>query len=105
MRRAIMGALACSGLLWLGAGCKVEAPREINVGTDYGRSRQTRIDSTQVPQTTSHAEARQELKKAYYRIGGLERENDRLRRKYEECKDKYDRVKDKYEDLKDQDDD
>jgi len=105
MRRTMMGALVCSGLVGLGAGCKVEAPREINVGTDYGRSRQARIDSTQVPQTTSHAEARQELRKAYYRIGQLERENNRLQRKYEECKDKYERVKDQYEDLKDRDDD
>jgi len=105
MRRAMMGALVCSGLVGLGAGCKVEAPREINVGTGYGRSRQARIDSTQIPQTATHAEARQELKKAYDRIGQLERENDRLRRKYEECKDKYDDVKDKYEDLKDRKDD
>lgn len=105
MRRAMMGALVCSGLVGLGAGCKVEAPREINVGTDYGRSRQARIDSTQVPSTASHAEARHELKKAYDRIGGLQRENDRLRRKYEECKDKYEREKDKYEDLKDKYDD
>ena len=105
MRRAMMGALVCSGLVGLGAGCKVEAPREINVGTDYGRSRQTRIDSTQVPATTSHAEARQELKKAYYRIGQLERDNERLQRKYDECKDKYERAKDKYEDLKDKYDD
>ena len=105
MRRAMMGALVCSGLVGLGAGCKVEAPREINVGTDYGRSRQARIDSTQVPSTASHAEARHELKKAYYRIGQLEREKDRLQRKYDECKDKYEREKDKYKDLKDKYDD
>lgn len=105
MRRAMMGALVCSGLLGLGTGCKVEAPREINVGTEYGRSREARVASTHVPPTSSHAEARQELKKAYYRIGELERENNRLRRKYEECKDKYERAKDKYEDLKDKYDD
>jgi len=104
MRRAMMGALVCSGLVGLGAGC-VEAPREINIGTDYGRSRQARIDSTQIPPTANHAEARQELKKAYYRIGQLEREKDRLQRKYDECKDKYEREKDKYKDLKDKYDD
>lgn len=104
MRRAMMGALMCFCLVALGVGC-VQAPREINVGTDYGRSRQTRIDSTQIPATSSHAEARQELKKAYYRIGQLERDNERLQRKYDECKDKYERAKDKYEDLKDKHDD
>ena len=98
MRRAMMGALLCSVLIGLGPGCKVEAPREINVGTGYGRSRQERIDSTQIPPTADHAEARRELRKAYDRIGQLQRENERLQRKYDECKHKYEDLKDKYDD-------
>jgi len=103
MLRPVFGVTLLAGLLWSAGGCaKVELPREINVGSGSSRER---VDSTKIPHTQNHSEARQELRKAYHRIGRLERDNDRLRRQRDDYKDKYKHQKDKYEDLKDKYDD
>ena len=60
--------LACA------AGCiSVKAPERINIGGSPP------VDSSRVPPTANHEEARRELAKAYQRIQELERENARLR--------------------------
>ena len=63
------------------------------------------LDSSQVPQTATHEEARAELVKAYRHIRYLEQQNARLREKRQdaledrdEYKRKYKRLKDKYDD-------
>ena len=63
------------------------------------------VDSSRVPPTATHEEARAELVKAYNHIRYLEHENARLREKRQdaledrdEYKRKYKRLKDKYDD-------
>ena len=63
------------------------------------------IDSTKIPKTRNHEEARAELRKAYKQIQYLEYENQKLKEKVEKEKDrgneykrKYKKLKDKYED-------
>ena len=87
--------------LWLPGCLNVDTPDEINIG---GGSRADRPPPN-VPQTSTHAEARDYLVKAYREIDRLKRENARLRKDRDEYKDKYDRYKDKYEDLKEKHDD
>jgi hypothetical protein len=71
--------------LCLGAGClKVDAPDEIKVASD-NRPPQ-KLDTSRVPPTDSHEEARAELAKAYEQIRYLEGQVDRYRRKYEDEK-------------------
>ena len=60
-------------------GClSIKAPERIEVGNS---SRPEPVDSSRIPPTTSHEQARQELAKAYQNIQYLERENQRLDRK------------------------
>ncbi len=88
----------CVGLV----GClNIDTPDEISIGAPSRADR----PPPNVPETTTHAEAREHLIKAYREIDRLKRENARLRRDRDEYKDKYDRYKDKYEDLKDKYDD
>ena len=56
--------------------------------------------SVEVPATSSHEEARLELRRAYARLNELESQNRRLERRARECKDKYDAMEEKYEKLK-----
>ncbi|MFQ6049259.1 MAG: hypothetical protein ACE5K7_07840 [Phycisphaerae bacterium] len=86
---------ALAATVWVMIGCmNIEAPREIRIGAG---PTQAELDSTRIPKTTSHEQARQELRKAYYRIGQLERENARLRQQRDEYKAKYKRLRDRYE--------
>ncbi len=87
------------GLLVPLVGCvQVETPREINIGSSPGAG--SRGDR-RPPKTSSHAEAREELHKAYDYISRLEDENRRLERKadrYErerdDCRDRLERYED-----------
>lgn len=93
--------LALPGLLSLGlaAGCvSVKAPDEINVG--YGK----RVDSSRVPPTSSHAEAREELALAYAEINRLEDKVADLREDVAELEEEnreLDRALERYEDRYD----
>ena len=99
MTRTIMGTVVLGWLTWMAAGCaNVQLPREINLGSG---SSQEKFDTTDIPVTKTHEEARVELRRAYHRIGQLERDKRRLDRRNQEYKDKYERCKEKYEDLKD----
>jgi hypothetical protein len=96
-----------AGLALAVAGCfSVKAPREINVG---GSSRPEPVDSSRIPATASHEEARAELHKAYAYIQWLERKNAELEEDKADCKrerDKYKRQRDEYKDrLEDREDD
>ena len=90
--------LAACGLFWATPGCvHVQAPEKIEVGG----GRAERVDSTRIPETASHAEARQELRKAYQYIQHLERDNGRLeaktkkyKRQRDECEDRLDKYED-----------
>ncbi len=64
-----------------------------------------RIDSTHVPPTNTHAEARRLLEEAYERNGYLEErcakleaENRKLEAERDEFEDRYEMLKDRYED-------
>jgi predicted RNase H-like nuclease (RuvC/YqgF family) len=88
-------------------GCvSVKAPREVNVGTS---ERPQRLDSTRIPHTASHEEARAELRKAYAYVQWLEKENAELeddKDEYKRERDKYKKDRDKYKDrLEDYEDD
>lgn len=84
-------------------GCvNVKAPDEVNIGSSRGRQP---IDTTRLPATRSHEEARQRLAEAYERIDYLEDrvrdlEDDKreLKDDREEYKRKYKRLKDRYDD-------
>lgn len=79
------------------AGCvSVKAPETITVGGHPGK-----IDSSRVPPTRNHEEARQLLSEAYERnryleakVARLEREKDELKEERDEYKRRYERAKD-----------
>lgn len=96
MRRIMMLTMA-AGLLSPGFGCvSVKAPERINVG-----SGSEPVDSRDIPRTSSHDEARYELRRAYGRIRDLEGENARLRRKADEYKHERDALEDRLEKYED----
>jgi len=83
--------LAVAALLAASAGCvSVKAPEKIEIGG----GRPEPVDSTRIPETSSHEQAREELRRAYENLQYLERENERLREKAE----KYKRERDQYKD-------
>ena len=90
--------LAAGCLLWAAVGCvSVTAPRSVEIGS----SRPEPVDSSRVPATASHEEARRELHKAYQNLQYLERENRQLeekaakyKRQRDECKDRLERYED-----------
>jgi len=91
MRRVWQMTLAAA-LLWGVTGCvSVEVPEKVVIG---GGSRAERPDSSRVPQTQTHAEARRELARAYDYMRRLERENKVLEAKASERKRERERVKD-----------
>ncbi|MCP4248701.1 MAG: hypothetical protein GY778_16775 [bacterium] len=103
MKTIIM--LASVGLMVVvTSGCvSVQAPERINIGP--GGPPPQNVDSSRVPPTTTHEEARAELVKAYDQIRYLEHRNHRLEDKLEDAKKdkeeykrKYKRLKDKYDD-------
>ena len=63
------------------------------------------LDSSQVPPTATHEEARAELIKAYKHVRYLEHQNARLREKHEDARQERDEYKRKYKRLKDKYDD
>ena len=91
--------LSATSLLLGLVGCvSVTAPERITVG---GGSRAEPVDSSRVPDTNSHEEARAELGKAYRYIRDLERQNahvDRKAKKYKRERDECEDRLEKYED-------
>jgi predicted RNase H-like nuclease (RuvC/YqgF family) len=86
-------------LLSAHAGClNVQAPERVYVG---GGPQPEKVDSSRVPETRTHEEARAELTKAYRQIQYLEHENQRLTRKLDDAKAKKEEAERKYEKLKD----
>jgi outer membrane murein-binding lipoprotein Lpp len=85
------------------AGCvNVKAPEQINVGSRPGRRS---LDTSSVPPTRSHLEARQKLAEAYDRIRYLEAKIDDLEEDKRELKEDRDDYKRKYKREKDRHDD
>lgn len=74
-------------------GClNVKAPEQINVGTHPQR-----VDSSRVPPTRSHEEARQLLARAYERNRYLEAKASELKRDNKKLKQERDEYKRRYE--------
>jgi len=116
MRTSLLTVCVCFAAA-MAAGCfSARAPENIYIG---GGPRSADVDSSTVPRTRTHEEAKAELVKAYQQIRYLEHENDRCmgkledaderaeeyEDKYEDLEDKYDDLEDKYEDLEDKYDD
>ena len=79
------------------AGCvSVKAPEKISIG-DHPH----RVDSTRVPRTRSHEEARQRLAEAHERIHYLEAKVTRLERDKEKLKTERDEYKRRYKSATD----
>jgi hypothetical protein len=98
--------IACScAVACLTVGCvSVRAPENIDIGSGQ-RSRPADVDSSRVPPTGSHEEARAELTKAYQQIQYLEDQLARCERKLHDARKKADKYERKYDDLKDKYDD
>jgi len=88
----LSGVIAC---IWACGCVQVRAPERIQIGSDPPPEH---IESTRIPPTASHEEARAELRKAYRQIAYLEHENDRLREKLDECEDHREALEDRYDD-------
>jgi len=90
MRHHVAGWVACASLLACVMGCvNVKAPEQIQIGDRPGR-----LDTSHVPPTRNHAEARQRLAEAYERNRYLEAKVDELERKNDQLEDECDRYKD-----------
>ncbi|MFH1419612.1 MAG: hypothetical protein ABII12_15150 [Planctomycetota bacterium] len=94
-------AAAFSAALFIGGCISVKAPEEINVGSQRRRP----ADTSRVPHTSSHEEARQKLAEAYEEIRHLENKARDLENDKRKCKRERDEYKDKYEHLRDRYDD
>ena len=96
--------LAClAAICGAAGGCvTVRAPEEIHIGNS---PQSAKVDSSHVPETTSHEQARAELITAYQQIRYLEHQNQRCREKLDDAKDRGDDYKRKYKRLKDKYDD
>jgi hypothetical protein len=102
MRKAAVAIGCVLGLLSV-TGCVNVTPPDVYIKADAQPPPD--IDSSKVPETRTHEEARQELVKAYSYIRYLERklaradeDRDRYKRERDEYKDKYKHLKDRYED-------
>ena len=101
MRTAIL--LGCLSLVcWTLAGCVAVRAPDVTINTG---PQPEQIDSSLVPPTDTHQEARAELVKAYNQIRYLEHRNARLRDKASEYREEREEYKRKYKRLKDRDDD
>ena len=80
----------------------VDAPDEVNIGSPRGRQP---IDTSRLPATRSHEEARQRLAEAYERIDYLEDKVRDLEDDKRELKDERDEYKHKYKREKKRHDD
>lgn len=90
-------AWGCLGLGLLVGCLNVQAPEKIEIGSGRGREP---IDTSRIPETRSHEEARQKLAEAYERIkylegkvNSLEKDKRELKKDKEDIKDKYEREK------------
>ncbi len=85
------------------AGClSVRAPENIQIGSG---PRSADVDSSTIPQTRTHEQAKAELVKAYQQIRYLEHQNDRCKDKLEDARERAEEYEDKYERLEDKYDD
>jgi predicted RNase H-like nuclease (RuvC/YqgF family) len=95
--------VALLGIMLGSAGClSVQGPEEINVSAG---NRPRRIESSHVPTTRSHEEARRRLAEAYERNQYLEHKVEKLERENRELKNERDEYKRKYKREKDRNDD
>jgi hypothetical protein len=102
MRTSLLTACVCL-VAALAAGCfSAKAPDNIYIG---GGPRSADVDSSTVPRTRTHEEAKAELVKAYQQIRYLEHERARCKDKLEDAEERADEYENKYEDLKDRHDD
>jgi len=91
---------------WMMVGCvSLKAPERIEVGS---RNAPPKVDSSKVPPTSNHAEARQRLAEAYQRnaylerrVADLEAKCDRYEEKYDEERDRRKACEDRLEDYED----
>ncbi len=74
-------------LLVAAVGC-IRAP-DISVDASGWGSRE-RVDTTRIPPTSNHEEAKTELRKAYREIERLRQDNEKLKRKNKELEKKLD---------------
>lgn len=101
LTRGMMVALL--GVMLGGAGClSVRGPDEISVNAG---NRPRRIDSSHVPPTRDHEDARHMLAEAYERNRYLEHKVEKLEKKKRELKAERDEYKRKYKREKDRNDD
>lgn len=85
------------------SGCvSVKAPDEFYVANQGAPKR---VDSSRVPPTSTHEEARRLLTEAYERnqylemkVGKLEQENRKLEAERDDYEERFERLKDRYED-------
>jgi TolA-binding protein len=86
-------------LVALAAGCiSVGAPPEISVNTDVGR--REHVDTSSVPPTRDHEEARQRLAEAYSEIRSLRSKVDKLERDKKDLKRERDGFKQERDDCR-----
>jgi len=97
----VMAVILVAGISLTGC-INVKAPEEINVGSSPGRQP---IDTSRLPRTQSHEEARQKLAEAYQRIDYLEDKVRDLDKDKRELKDERDDYKRKYKREKKRHDD
>jgi hypothetical protein len=97
LRVWILLTTAC--LVCAASGCvSVKAPKEINIGSS---SPPEKVDSSRVPDTRNHEEARDELRKAYRYVRYLEEEVEQLEDKAKKYKRERDRCEDRLERYED----
>lgn len=95
--------VALLGIMLGSTGClSVQGPEEINVSAG---NRPRRIESSHVPSSRSHEEARRRLAEAYERNQYLEHKVEKLERENRELEDERDEYKRKYKREKDRNDD
>lgn len=89
-----------AAVLCMLTGClSVQAPDRVDVRV--GEQPPEDMDSSRVPATSTHAEARAELEKAYRYIAYLERRSEKLEEKSREYKEERDEYKKERDDCED----
>lgn len=82
MVRTLLSVMIGASLIGFLGCVTLKAPEKIEIGNVDSEP----VDSSRVPHTANHEEARRELARAYQRIQQLEHENDRLARQATEYK-------------------
>ena len=102
MRTSLLTACVCF-VAAMAAGCfSAKAPDNIYIG---GGPRSADVDSSDIPRTRTHEEAKAELVKAYQQIRYLERERERCKDKLEDARERAEEYESKYKRLEDKYDD